>query len=856
MLRTTLRSLWSRKVRLIATCLAVVLGVAFMSGTLILNSTIGRVFDDLFGDLGQGVDTVVRGPELFTDQQGQVTRVLLDDSLVAKVEAVPGVAAAEGSASTVAITVLDRKGDAIGGFGPPTIVGSWGMDDTMNSYRIAEGRAPRAAGEVVIDRAGVDKGDFKLGDDIQLITADGRESLKLVGVSTFGEADSAGGSLNVSTTLAEAQRLSGKVGQLDEIDVRAQPGVAPEQLVQRIKALKLAGGKADVITGTQYSDEQASDVKQGFGFFTTALLVFAFIALFVGWFIISNTFSILVAQRTRELALMRAIGASRRQVLTSVVAEALVIGIVSALVGFGAGVLLAAGAFAALHALGVEIPQTSLLVEPSSALIAVLVGVGVTVVAAIMPAVRATRVSPLAAMRDVAIDRSATAKLRPAAGVVCLLLAILLVSPAFGNAMPTSKLPGVGIGLGLIMLGVLILGPTMARPLAKAVGFWLPAVKGVTGRLARQNAVRSPRRTASTSAALIVGVTLVSFITIFASSAKSSINTAIGSGFKGDYIIQPANQFSLNGAPTTLATELAKVDGVDAVTPFGFLSGQLLLSKDEQPGAFIGAIDPATAEKVFNFKMTSGDLSRLSSGQMVIDQQVAKERGLKIGDTVRVRGDNAKIMPFRVTGLSNDPALLGQWTVTRTDAAKLQRQPTDFLIGLTLDKGVSLDAVRADLRDALKPYPTLKLQDREQYTSSIIATISALLNVIYGLLLVSVFIAFIGIANTMLLSIHERTRELGLLRAMGMSRSQMRSLVRWEAVIVALLGTALGIIVGLGLSWIMVRALHSQGITDFAVSLPSIVTIVVLAAGFAVVASLWPAYKASKLDVLEAIATE
>ena len=208
MLRTTLRSLWSRKVRLIATCLAVVLGVAFMSGTLILNSTIGRVFDDLFGDLGQGVDTVVRGPELFTDQQGQVTRVLLDDSLVAKVEAVPGVAAAEGSASTVAITVLDRKGDAIGGFGPPTIVGSWGMDDTMNSYRIAEGRAPRAAGEMVIDRAGVDKGDFKLGDDIQLITADGRESLKLVGVSTFGEADSAGGSLNVSTTLAEAQRQS------------------------------------------------------------------------------------------------------------------------------------------------------------------------------------------------------------------------------------------------------------------------------------------------------------------------------------------------------------------------------------------------------------------------------------------------------------------------------------------------------------------------------------------------------------------------------------------------------------------------------------------------------------------------
>jgi putative ABC transport system permease protein len=833
----------------------VVLGVAFMSGTLILNATIGRVFDDLFADFGENTDAVVRGPVLYEDQQGQTTRDLLDESVVAASAKVPGVAAAEGSVSTVTITVLDRKGDAMGGVGPPTIVGSWPTDEVMNPYEVVTGRAPTADGEAVIDRAGADKGEFKVGDRVNLVTPEGRESLRLVGITKFGEADSAGGSLFVGTTLSEAQRLSGKDGKVDEVDLRAEPGVTPETLVSRLKDAKLAP-KADVLTGKAYGEEISSDIKQGFSFFTIALLVFAFIALFVGWFIISNTFSILVAQRTRELALLRAVGASRRQVLTSVIVEALVIGVVSAVVGFLSGIGLAAGAFALLNAFDIDIPQTSLVIQPSAALTAVLVGLLVTLIAAIMPAIRATRVPPLAAMRDIAVDRSAASIVRTVAGIVFLLLALLLISPAFGADMPNSKFPGVGAGLGLIMLAVLVLGPVMAKPLARIVGAWLPAVKGITGRMARQNAVRNPRRTASTAAALIVGVALVAFITVFASSAKSSINEAIGTGFKGDYIIQPANQFSFGGAPPTLGDELAKIDGVETVTPFGFFSGQLLLGGDDKPGGFIGAIDPATADKVFAFKMSKGELSTLGPGEIVVDRLIAKDKGLKIGDQLKILGDNGKTLPFRVSAISNDPALLGQWTITRTEAAKLQRQPTDFLLGIKLDKGVTVDSIRTTLRDALKPYPTMKLQDRDQYTSSIISSISALLNVIYGLLFVSILIAFIGIANTMLLSIYERTRELGLLRAMGMSRSQVRSLVRWEAVIVALLGTFIGILLGLGLSWVMVRALKGQGITEFSIAPSSVIVIVVFAAGFAVLASLWPAYKASKLDVLDAIATE
>ena len=855
MLRTTLRSLWSHKRRLISTCVAVVLGVAFMAGTLVLNSTLSRVFDDLFGDLGQGIDAVVRGPELFESDFGGTVRDVLPETAVDDVRKVPEVAAAEGGVAGFDLTLLDAEGDAIGGAGPPTIVGSWTTDPTLNSYRVVEGRAPRSDDEVIIDRGGVKKGGFTMGGPVTLIGPAGPEPLTLVGVATFGEADSAGGSTFVGTTLATAQRIQGKEGEVDQIEVLATEGVTPEELVAALKAADLVPG-ADVITGEQLSAESASEVKEAFSFFTTALLVFAFIALFVGWFIISNTFSILVAQRTRELALMRAIGAGRGQVLGSVLLEAVLIGVFSAIVGFVCGVALAAGAFALLNALDVDIPQTSLVVQPTTAALAMAVGLGVTTIAALMPAVRATRVPPLAALREVAIDRSHSSRIRAGAGLLCLVLAAVLIRPALGGELPSDDLPPVGAGLGLLMIGVIVLGPVMARPLARFVGAWLPAVKGITGTLARQNAMRNPRRTASTAAALIVGVTLVSFITVFASSTKASIAGAIGQGFEGDFIIQPANQFSFNGAPTELAVDLANVTGVETVTAFGMVIGQVQLPNGEEPGAVIGAVDPATAEEVFTFNMASGTISALEPGQIVVDRQVAKDQGLAPGDRITVLGTSGESLDLTVGPISDDPALLGQWTITRTDAATLVRQPSDALLGLTLEPGVTPESVRPALDNQLTNYPTMTLKDRDQYTSSLISSISALLNVIYGLLAVSILIALIGIANTLSLSIHERTRELGLLRAMGMSRSQLRSSVRWEAVIVALMGTAIGIVVGLSLSWVMVKALQSQGISEFSVDPVDVGIIVVLAAVFAVIASVWPAYKASRLEILDAVGAE
>lgn len=855
MLRTTLRSLWSHKLRLLLTMVSIVLGMAFMAGTLVLNSTVGRVFDDLFADLGENVDAVVRGKELFQSQQTGVQRDLVDETVVAKVEAVPGVAAAEGDIGTTDIAVIDSKGDPMGGFGPPTIVGSWTSDSRMASYQVAEGRAPTKAGEAIIDRGGAKKADFSVGDRIQIVGIDGkRDQLDLVGISKFGEADSAGGSIFVGVTLPEAQRLAGEPGKLSTINVLAEDGVTPEQLVENLRAADLAPG-VDVVTGKAASAEQASDVKQGLGFFTTALLIFAFVAIFVAAFIISNTFSILISQRTRELALLRAIGASRRQVLTSTLTEAVLIGVVASVIGFLAGIALAFGALALLDTFGVDLPDTSLLVEPITGVQVLATGLVVTIASAILPAVRATRVPPIAALRSTATEPRGTGKVRVGLGVAMAALGALMIRPAFASRPANDDLPGIGIGMGLVVLAVIVLGPFFARPLTRLVGSWLPLVKGVVGRMARENAMRSPRRTASTAAALIIGVALVVFITVFASSARATVDAAFGTNFNADYIVSPLNQASAVGSPPAMAERLADVPGVATVDPSGGVIGQIVLPNGDETGGFLTAVNPATYVDVWGIAMAEGSLADLVPGTIVVDAAIAREHGIEVGQQVSIIGTGGRRATFRVSALSDD-ALVTQWTINRADSTKLAPAATDYLVAIQLEPGVSIDDVRGDLRAVVDQYPNMRLQDKEQFRSSIVAVITALLNVILGLLAVSIVIAFIGILNTMLLAIHERTRELGLLRAVGMTRSQMRSAVRWEAVVVSLIGAGLGVALGLGLSYTMVRALASRGIDQFAVPVMWMVVVAVLAVVFGIIAAAWPAHKASKLNILDSIATE
>lgn len=856
MLRTTLRSLWSHKRRLISTCVAVLLGVAFMTGTFVLSATVNQVFDDLFGEFGEDIDAIVRGDELFESQFAGSQRALLPEEVVERVREVEGVERAEGSLSLFSITLLDGEGDPVGGgFGPPTIVGTWLDDATLNSYQVATGRAPEADDELIIDRATTAKADLSVGDEITLATTEGNRTYTLVGTSRFGAADSAGGATFIGTTLAETQLLAGEEGRVDTISILAEDGVTPEQLVERLRAAEL-DPQADVVTGQQAAQEQANEIKSGFAFFTTMLLVFAAIALFVGWFIISNTFSILVAQRTKELALLRAIGAGRGQVLSSVLLEAAIIGVVSAIAGFLGGVVLAELALRLLDAIGLALPQASLVVTPAIAIGAIVAGLLITAIAAVGPAIRATRVPPMAALRDVAIDRTGRSWIRAVVGALALLLGALSIAPAFGEDPTSDAIPGVGFGLFLVVVAVLVSGPVLAKPLSRIVGAPLPLLKGVTGRIARENAMRSPRRTASTAAALTIGVALVAFITIFANSVQRSIESAIDVGFKGDYIVLPVNQASFTGASPQLSVDVAGIEGVGDVTAFSFTLGQLELPNGSKPVEPIGGIDQSFTT-LFDAKMAEGSLDGLGDGEIVVDRLVAKREDLAIGDEVTITVPGGRQATFEVVALSDDAAILGQWTIARDALTAITPQPSDFQVGIKVAEGTDPESIRQPLKDLLKAdYPIMQAQDREEFTSGIVDQISILLNVIYGLLAVSIFIALIGIANTLSLSIHERTRELGLLRATGMLRSQLRSSVRWEAVIVALIGTVVGTVLGLGLSYTMVKVLVSQGITEFAIPVTGMVWVVVFGAGMGVVASLWPAYKTSRINILEAIATE
>ena len=864
MLKTTFRGLWSHKRRLVSTVIAIVLGVAFMAGTLVLTSTINKIFDDLFANTNQNTDAVIRGDVLFKDQQSGTVRAKLPDSLVAKVAAVDGVADAVGTKSSIAFTLLDPAGEAMGGQGPPTFVNSWTTDPKLNAFKVVEGQAPEELGQAVIDKATADAGPFKVGDTLDLIGPKGREELKLVGITRFGDADSAGGTINIATTLEQAQALTNDPGRLDTIEVRGDGSLSPEQVVTNLKDADLAPDLS-IVTGRAAAQEQANEIKDAFSFFSTILLVFAAIALFVGMFIISNTFGILIAQRTKELALLRAIGAGRGQVLTSVLVEAGIVGLIAAILGFFAGVALAFLAFAGLKAGGLDLPSTSLSITPSTAIAAIVVGLVVTAASAIVPAVRATRVPPIAALRDDAIDNSGRSKGRSILGLLMLIGGGLLITPAFEAEPPSSALPGIGLGLGLILGSVLVLGPVIAKPLSRLVGLPLPAIKGVTGRLARENAMRSPRRTASTASALIIGVTLVGFITVFAASAQESISNTVSGGFQGEYIIQPANlNGNLSGLPPATTDELRAVEGVDTVASVAVTIGTAKIDNATGPernaSGQIAGIDPADFTKVFKTTMDEGTLDPLGADQMVVDSQLAKSKDIELGSKITITTVDDKTATYEVSGISDDLAVLSlygfQFVTSDAGFAKLSTAPTNFLVGISLDPGTSASAMRSELKAPIADYPTMKLQDREQFTGTLVAQIKALLNVIYGLLAVSIVIALIGIANTLSLSINERTRELGLLRAMGMSRRQLRSMVRWEAVIVALMGTGLGVILGLGLSWILVKGLSSQGIDTFKVPVTGLVIEVIFGAGLGILASFNPARRAAKLNVLDAIASE
>ena len=849
MWKVTLKGLAAHKVRFLLTALAVILGVSFISGTLVLTATIQKTFDDLFADINRGTDAAVRAHESLKADFGSGLRPNVPASLVAVVRKTPTVDAAVGNIQAYA-QLVDANGKVIGGNGPPTFGVGWDPNPRINQFRLVSGRPPQANDEIAIDKQSADKGHLKVGDQVTVLTTQAPRKYHLVGVAKFGTVDSLAGASITIFTVPEVQRLALAPDQFSQISVVAKPGVSQTQVTSDIQRTLAANGDSqyEVITGKALTKETQDAVHKSLGFISTALLTFAFVALIVGMFIIYNTFSIVVAQRMREMALLRAIGASRRQVLSSVIGESVVVGLLASAVGVGAGIGLSIGLKGLMNALGFEIPGSGVVLRPSAVIIGLLVGSIVTILSAVVPARQAARVPPIAAMRAVALERPINRFRRLGIGGAILALGLAAL---FQGLFGSSGIAFVGLGALLMLVGVFVISPLFARQLARTIGVPLTKLRGIVGSLSRENAARNPRRTATTGAAVMIAVSLVGFITIFAASANASIGSAIDQQLKTDYIVTTkgggGGPSALAGLSPLLAQRIAQLPQIELSTPIRL--GAVAVSGSR---TFVAAADPK-ASALFDFGTRGGSMEALTPDGIGVSTRKADSKHLKLGDLVPVKYVKTGVVPLRVEFIYKNNGLAGDYLVSLANYERNFTQQLDFQIFAKLKPGVSAAQGRKAIEPLLTPYPNADLKDNAQYKADQKKQVNQVLVLVYVLLFLAVIIAFIGIVNTMTLSIYERTREIGLLRAVGGSRRQVRSMVRWEAAIIALFGTLLGVVMAVFFGWAVVRALNDQGFTKFSAAPASLVLIVVITALATLLWASLPARRAARLDVLKAI---
>ena len=850
MFRVTIKGLLAHKFRLAATALAIILGVAFMAGTLVLTDTIGKTFDDLFADVFEGTDAVVRQEAAFTaadgggDQRGRV-----DASLVDTVSEVDGVAVAEGNVQGYA-RLIDKEGEPIGdpGMGAPTFGGNWGAEESLNPFRIVEGRAPADDGEVVIDKNSADDAGFAVGDTATVIVQGPPVEVEITGIAKFGDADSPGGASFVLFTPSEAQRLVGEPGKFDSVSVLADERISQRELADRIAGVTSDG--VEVLTGSEITAESQDDIKENLSFFNIFILIFAVIALLVGAFMIFNTFSITVAQRMKENALLRAIGASKRQILGSVLLEALVIGFVASAVGLALGVTVAAGLKALLAGFGIDIPAGGIVFSVRTVIVSMGVGMLITLVAALSPARKAAKVPPVAAMRDVAAGTGGYgSKERIIVGIGVLSLGVVaLLAGLFGGG--SSALPLVGLGALLVFFGVAVLGRTVALPLSRLIGSPLPRARGIAGALARENAMRNPKRTAATASALMIGVGLVTFITVLAASTRTSIDAAIEKSFTGDFAID-AGTFGFGGLDPGLADRIAELPEVESATAVRLGNAEVAGSAEQVLG-----VEPATAFDILDVEPIEGRASDLGADGIAVFEDVAEDEGLRIGDPVTVRFKDTGTTELTVAMIYGENVPVGDYLIgVDVYEADFADQYASTIYIAKADDVDSATAMAA-IEKVAAAQPDADVRDRAGFIEDQTAEVDLLLGLVYALLGLAVIIALLGISNALALSILERTRELGLLRSVGMTRSQLRSTVRWESVIIALQGALLGLVIGLFFGWALVAALSEEGIDQLDIPVGTLIVIVVLAGLAGVLAAVVPARRAAKLDVLRAIVSE
>jgi putative ABC transport system permease protein len=847
----TWKGLLAHKRRLVGTFLAVFLGVAFLCGTLVLGDTLRANFDRLFTNANAGTDVIVRHTSKLEIDAGEPAsqRGLIAASVVGTVRNVAGVASAapyvEGYGQ-----LLGKDGDKIGGNGPPTLAGNWIGDRALNPYRLVQGRAPRADDEVVINRGAANDGDLHVGDTTIVQTPE-PVRVKIVGIATFGAADGLGRVTFTAFTLAGAQEhLLHRTDQIVSVSVTAKRGLSQEQLLQRVQ--RVLPHDVEAITGAQRTTENTNEINQTFlDLFTGFLTVFAAIALVVATFSIYNTFSIIVAQRTREAALLRAIGASRRQILGSVVIEALAVGFVASIAGVVGGLGIATLLKSLLDAFGFSLPAGGLALEAPVVAISVLVGVLVTLVAGVAPAVRAARVAPLAAIRDVEVEPSHASIRRAVVGAFLTTVgaAVVLAAVLGGD----SSLAVAGVGALLTIIGVVVFGPVIAGPATALIGAPARRLRGITGSLGRQNAMRNPRRTAGTAAALMVGVGVVTLFTIFAASLKTAIDDSVARSFTGDLVVS-SGLFGGSGLSPQLATDVGRLPEVSNATGLG--TGRARIGTETKT---VTIADPTRLRGVLDLDVSHGSLGALGPNQLAVSQRVADDKGWRRGTSVPITFPDGASTRFTVGAIYGARDITGNYIIPRATWTPHAVQNLDTTVLIRLANGVPLDTGRHAVQQAVRPYGAPDVQDRGEYADSLGSFVDTMLGIVYVLLALAIVIALMGIANTLALSVYERTRELGLLRAIGESRPQLRSMIRWESAIIAAFGTVGGLAVGVFLGWALVEA-ASQGAGDlvapaFTAPLGRLLVLLIVGALAGVLAAVRPARRAAKLPVLQAVAT-
>jgi putative ABC transport system permease protein len=847
--RATLKSLFGRKLRLALTALSIVLGVGFVAGTFVLTDTMNKAFDDLFKQVSVGSDVVVRSVSAFTPNQtgpgggNQQERDPVSQTLLPTVASVSGVARAYGEVTGTAVMKDPATGKSMGRAGPPTLGANW---TGSGALQLRQGSPPVGPSQVVVDAGTASTYGLKVGERLSIVVQGGPETFTISGIAGFGSADNLAGATLALFQTPTAQIVLDSKGVFGQISVQAEPGVSPAELRTRIAQVLPA--HVEAVTASSVADEQSKALENSLGFFRIALLVFAFIALFVGAFIIFNTFTIIVAQRSRELALLRAIGASRRQIMVSVIVEALVTGLVAGVVGILAGIVIAVGLKGLLKAFGIDLPSTSLQIEARTVIVSLVVAVVVTLVSSVLPARRASRVPPIEALRESQATGTGPGlgrRLVAGIGVTVVGVATLL-DGLFGH--PSNAAAIVGLGAVLTFVGVAMLLPLVAKPIAGFIGLPIRGL-GIQGRLGRENAMRNPRRTASTASALMIGLGLVAMVAVLSASLKASLNATLERSLRADFVLSSSSFTPFSPQAAQVA---AGIDGVQTVSPMRV--GGFRVAGDD---ASVTGIDPATVQTVTDLGLSAGAEQALEDGKIVVLEKTARANGWKVGDTVPTAfassGDLPLVMggTFTENSLVNADYLLSIPTFQKDVGGKL-----DSSVLVKAAPGADLGKVQAALETAVKPFATIEVQDQTAYRARQAGFVNQLLGLVTALLAMAILIALFGIVNTLGLSIFERKRELGLLRAVGMSRRQVKRMIRWESVIIALLGAVMGIAIGVFFGWSLQRALIPQGVTILAFPVGQLVFYVIFAALAGVLAAIWPARRAAKLNVLDAISYE